>query len=145
MVGTHFKLLNIHSTVTSVFVHKHAALHLAFCPACLVFLCSFRRENREVAVFSCALHAQHITRSAAQIALKAVVVSFDETIISPSRFLSSEGIAECERVCNKEKPSYQELSKAALNVSIGSPKHVEGNKNVGRDLVFALLHDCSLN
>jgi len=40
-------------------------------------------------------------------------------VVSPSRFLSSEGIAECERACNKEKPSLQELSKAALNVSIG--------------------------
>lgn len=44
-------------------------------------------------------------------------------LVLPSRFLSSEGIAECERACNKEKPSLQELSKAALNVSIG--KRVE--------------------
>ena len=79
------------------------------------------------------------TRSAAQIVLKAVVVSFDETIISPSRVLSSEGIAECERVCNKEKPSFQELLKAARNVSIGSPKYVDGNIDEATDLVIASL------
>lgn len=48
---------------------------------------------------------------------KTVVASSDKTIVSTCRFLSSEGIAECERACNKEKPSLQEMSKAALNVS----------------------------
>ena len=48
-----------------------------------------------------------------------VVFCINKMGFSPSRFLSSEGIAECQRACNKEKPSLQELSKAALNVSIG--------------------------
>jgi len=54
-------------------------------------------------------------------------------------FLSSEGIAECERACNKEKPSLQELSKAALNVSIG--KRVERrNVHCEADDVFFCSH-----
>ena len=48
----------------------------------------------------------------------AVVALTARTIVSTGRFLSSEGLAECEKACNKEKPSLQEMSKAALNVSI---------------------------
>ncbi|XP_015767052.1 PREDICTED: tudor domain-containing protein 3-like isoform X2 [Acropora digitifera] len=33
-------------------------------------------------------------------------------------FLSTEGVAECERACNKEKPSLQDMSKAALNLDL---------------------------
>lgn len=35
-----------------------------------------------------------------------------------SRFLSSEGIAECKKACMKENPSTSECLKAAANVSI---------------------------
>jgi len=47
-----------------------------------------------------------------------VEASTDKTIVSTGRFLSTEGVAECERACNKEKPSLQDMSKAALNVSV---------------------------
>lgn len=60
----------------------------------------------------------------ARFALITVVVSVDEMIVSSFRFLSSEGIAECEKACNKEKPSLQELLKAALNVSTRRMKYV---------------------
>ena len=60
----------------------------------------------------------HINLEGVRFVLKTVPVCFDETIVFNCRFLSSEGIAECERVCNKDKPSLQEMSRAALNVSI---------------------------
>ena len=71
-----------------------------------------------------------------------VVFGINKMVVLPSRFLSSEGIAECERACNKEKPSLQELSKAALNVSIG--KRVE-RRNVRCEAdheFFCSLGDC---
>lgn len=52
------------------------------------------------------------------------VVPVSKKTVSFFRFLSSEGIAECERSCNKEKPSLQELSRAALNVSTRRMKYV---------------------
>lgn len=68
-----------------------------------------------------------------------VVFCINKMVVSSSRFLSSEGIAECERACNKEKPSLQELSKAALNVSIG--KRVEPrNVHCEADDVFFCSH-----
>ena len=48
---------------------------------------------------------------------KTVPISTYKTIVLTCRFLSSEGIAECERVSKKDKPSLQEISRAALNVS----------------------------
>lgn len=59
------------------------------------------------------------SRSDARFVCTTVVFCVNKMVVSPSRFLSSEGIAECEKACNKEKPSLQELSKAALSVSIG--------------------------
>ncbi|XP_022788842.1 tudor domain-containing protein 3-like isoform X2 [Stylophora pistillata] len=49
-------------------------------------------------------------------------------------FLSSEGIAECERVCNKEKPSFQELLKAARNLDLKQygVKHLPDDINRGK-------------
>lgn len=78
--------------------------------------------------------------SDARFVLKTVVVCINKMVVLPSRFLSPEGIAECERACNKEKPSLQELSKAALNVSIG--KRVEWRKYVHCEVVDEFF--CSL-
>lgn len=77
--------------------------------------------------------------SQARFVCTTVVFCINKMVVSPARFLSSEGIAECERACNKEKPSLQELSRAALNVSIG--------KRVGRTNVHYKADDeffCSL-
>ena len=67
-------------------------------------------------VLPCALHALS-SGSGARFFLKTVAVPGYKMAVSFFRFLSSEGIAECGRACNKEKPSLQELSRAALNVS----------------------------
>ncbi|XP_068701926.1 tudor domain-containing protein 3-like [Montipora foliosa] len=49
-------------------------------------------------------------------------------------FLSSEGVAECEKACNKEKPSLQEMSKAALNLDLKQYgiKHLPDDINKGK-------------
>lgn len=86
-----------------------------FLPCVLDLLRSFQCYVLEVAVFSS--HFHRFIKGVRSV-WKTVVTSTNKSIVSACRFLSSEGIAECERACNKEKPSLQELSRAALNVSI---------------------------
>lgn len=96
-------------------------MRLAFCLARLISYAHFGDKLMKLRFVVCASCSSN--GSDARFVLKTVVVCINKMVVLPSRFLSPEGIAECERACNKEKPSLQELSKAALNVSIG--KRVE--------------------